>query len=1012
MLDSGSSINVLAQSVFSRLKRDARFFSSVKAVCSPLNVSLPGSNTLNLVNKYFLHFKILNFSWTQWFYVAKSIPFDLIIGSPTLKTCRVSIDFESSCVSFAHAASLRVPFLKNVSNPLHNFGLMSECKAVFSPSQQKKLDSILAASSKVLSPIPGRAKNFHYHIMLKDKEPVKRHPYYLPKDKTMLLQDHISELIDRNIISPVQSPYASPVFFVKKKQGFRLVGDFRFLNKKILFDPLSGVNMNSIFNSLANARYFSTMDMSQSFYQIPLSEESRAVSAIVTSFGQYAFNVCPFGMVNSAQALNRYLLRELADFRHFLSIYYDDLIIYSFSLDEHIEHINAILVRFKKLGLTLNPDKIQLGMTRLKILGHIVTSQGRCPDPTKVLSIKQLSTPKNVKEVQTFLGMVAFYAKFIPNFGVIASPLNALKRKNAKFVFGQPEVESFQKLKDILADPPVLKFYDPQKKIFLCTDASSVGIGAVLMQEHSDGRHPIEYFSRRLRPTETRYSAYELELLAVISAINHFKDYLLDKHFFLETDSSAIVWLLNSPTRFNKLSRWILTLSRFNFTPVHVRGVTNYTADCLSRLFQQPDDSLNSDVFVDNSEDPLHFLNSLVHSPHGYVSIKQAQKLSEDCKPIYQNIKNGLNVNKFAIQNGLLVRLVGRRNLRRIYLPDSMLEFVLKYFHDDVHEGSLKTYSQIARRFWMPNLYNICKKYVISCDTCARIKPNNQPIAVANAAEPNLDVWSKIYIDFVGPVVSASGSSYRYMFTVFDGFSKWTHATPTKRCTAAVVIKTLMQLFNTFGYPRQCISDNGPAFRSEKYKNFLFTHGIRPRHVSPYYPKSNLVERFHRNLKSNLTAIIRNYASSHKDWEKFLQLVIYKYNTSLHTSLNTSPAAVFFKRQLTTTCDIIMDIENIVDLHQPTDMNEVINRIRRTHNRYKTISSRLPAQRFTLGQLVWRESPPRIPGIDIERKFADRYEGPFKIVEFTTPVSVILLDRTLLTTHRAHVSKLKPYKGR
>lgn len=1007
LLDSGSSLNVISQSMFSVLKQDVVFFKSIKKSLSPINVTLPGSNILNLKEKFLLHFKINSLSWSSWFYVAKSIPFDVIIGSPTLKSCRIVINFDSSLVAFSHSPHIEIPFVICSSVAQQFLNLMSECKAVFSPKQKKKLSDILASNAKVLSPVPGRAKNFAYHIMLKDKEPVRRHPYYLPKDKTVLLQDHIAELVHRNILFPVQSPYASPVFFVKKKQGFRLVGDFRFLNKKILFDPLSGVNMNSVFNSLANAKFFSTLDMSQSFYQIPLDEESKAVSAIVTSFGQFAFNVCPFGMVNSAQALNRFLLRELADFRHFLSVYYDDLIIYSSTLDEHIDHINALLTRFKKLGLTINPDKIQLGMTRLKILGHLVTSEGRIPDPTKVEAIKQLSPPKNLKEVQTFLGMVAFYAKFIPQFGIIAAPLNALKRKGVKFKFGESEMKAFNSLKQKLSSPPVLKFYDPSKNIFLCTDASSVGIGAVLMQESPEGRQPVEYFSRRLRPTETRYSAYELELLAVISAINHFKDYLLDKHFVLETDSSAIVWLLNSPTRFNKLSRWILTLSRFNFTPVHVRGVSNYTADCLSRLFQQPDETLNSDVFANNSEDPLHFLNALVHSPHGYISIKQAQKLSDECKSIYHDIKSGLNVNKFVIHNGLLMRLVGHKNLKRIVLPSTMLDFVFKYFHDDVHEGTLKTYRQIARRFWKKDLFNLCKTYVTKCETCARVKPNNQPNAVANASVPCLKVWSKIYIDFVGPIISSSRNSYRYIFTVFDAFSKWLLAIPTKRATAAVVIRNLSCIFNTHGYPGQVVSDNGPAFRSEKYSNFLFLHGVRTRYTSPYYPKANMVERLHRNLKINLTATIRTYATSHKDWPEFLSIVIFKYNSSFHSAINTSPAAVFLGRELTTTCDRILNIENLINIDEKADMNKVVESVTKAHAAYKRSTSNLPKQRFKLNQKVWREIPPSPSTTTHHSKFADKFDGPYTIVEFSTPVNVCLYNEKSKTMIRSHVSKLK-----
>lgn len=1011
LLDSGSSINVISQSVFNRIKRDRIFFKSVKSRVAPVNVALPGSNFLDLREKYAIHFKIEAFSWTTWFYVARRIPFDVIIGSPTLKSCRIVINFDLSYFSFSHQASLKIPFVTDASLfPQQSLCILTESKAVLTSAQQRKLDQALKVNAKALSPTPGLARNFEYFIMLRDNEPVRRQPYYLAKDKTLLLQEHIEELVRRKILFPIQSPYASPVFFVKKTNGFRLVGDFRFVNKKILFDPLSGVNMNNIFNSLANAKFFSTLDMSQSFYQIPLAEESKPVSAIVTSFGQYAFNVCPFGMVNSAQALNRYLLREFADFRAFLSIYYDDLIVYSSTLDEHILNLEAILTRFKKLGLTINPAKVQLCMTKLKILGHLVTSEGRRPDPAKVESIKILAPPKNLKQVQTFLGMVAFYAKFIPNFGVIAAPLNALKRKNAKFVFGKPELHAFEALKEALANPPVLRFYDPSKKVILCTDASSVGIGSVLFQEFADGRHPVEYFSRRLHPAETRYSAYELELLSVICSINHFKDFLLDKHFILETDSNAIVWLLKSPTRFNKLSRWILTLSRYSFTPVHIKGSTNYTADCLSRLFQHPEDTLNSEVLTLDTEDPLHFLNALTHSPHGYVSIKQAQKLSTDCKSIYRDIKSGINVNKFVIQNGLVMRLVGSKNLKRAYLPSSMLDFVLRYFHEDVHDGTLKTYRNISRRFWRKDLFASVKEFILKCEICARVKPNNQSNAVANAALPSLSVWQKIYVDFVGPIICSSSNAYRYLFTVVDGHSKWAQALPTRRCTSSVVVSILSRMFYQYGYPSQVVSDNGPAFRSEKYKNFLFSHGVRCRWVSPYYPQANMVERLHRNLKINLTAVIKQYAVNHSNWSEFINLVIFKYNSSVHSSLNATPASVFLGRELTTTCDLILELDNIVRLEAVSSSEEISKSLRKAHASFKKMASHRPQQRYNVGQTVWRVAAHGSASTTADRKFMDRYDGPYKIMEFTTPVSVILYSERTKSISRAHVSKLKPFK--
>ncbi|XP_044733533.1 uncharacterized protein LOC123296136 [Chrysoperla carnea] len=624
------------------------------------------------------------------------------------------------------------------------------------------------------------------------------------------------------------------------------------------------------------------------------------------------------------------------------------------NIQEHHKHLQIVLARFKKLNLTINPNKAKFFMQRLKILGHVISSEGRIPNPEKVEAIRTMPIPKNLKELQSFLGMAAFFARYIQNFSTIVAPLNALKKKDAKFIITQTHVDAINKLKTVLTTAPILRFpiFDDKHPFIVTTDASSIGVGACLMQKFENKLHPIEYCSRKLNPAESKYPVYQLELLAVLHALNTFKDYLLDRKFILRTDCNALVYLFNTPQRFNKLSRWLLTISKFNFTTEHIRGTENVVADCLSS-----------------------------------------------------------NVQNFAIRDGLLVRFVGRNRNKRIVLTDSLLDYVLDYFHSSVfgcHSGVTKTYREIAKRFSYPDLYKKTVDYVKKCSVCATCKPINYKISAPDASISEKNVYNKLYVDFIGPLIPSADNGFKYIFVITDAYSKFCWAYPTRKATSAVVIKILHQLFMVFGFPKVLISDNAKSFKSNKYTQFLLLNGIRIGYTSPYRPQGNITERINRNIKINLTCVIKQYQMKHKDWNKILPFIIFNYNSTYHSIIKASPAAVFLGRTWNQPLDLLLNTTDILAMEKPPSVDMVQQALHKATVMRKARQHQAPTDvKFHVNQLVRVRLPPTASNIDEDRKFSPRFSDVKRIIRFTTPVSVELIDPKTNELSRTHVTHLK-----
>jgi hypothetical protein len=276
----------------------------------------------------------------------------------------------------------------------------------------------------------------------------------------------------------------------------------------------------------------------------------------------YEYTRVPFGIATGVQFLTRLLDKVFSDVKFkYVFHYLDDLVIYSDSFDEHLHHLREVFTRVRNAGLTVNPSKVKFATTQLSFLGHIISSSGVPVDPNRAKSIMDFPPPRDVKGNARFIGMVNIFHKCIPHFAERASPLNLLRKKDIPFVWGSEQQNAFQDLKLAIINPPVLLMANFSRRFILQTDASSLAVAAVLLQEFEGERQPIAVASRTLSQQERKYSAYELEFLAVLFGLENFRSYLEHIEFDLETDNQALTWCLSHPRQLGRIGHWVMRLS-------------------------------------------------------------------------------------------------------------------------------------------------------------------------------------------------------------------------------------------------------------------------------------------------------------------------------------------------------------------------------------------------------------------------------------------------------------------
>ena len=424
-----------------------------------------------------------------------------------------------------------------------------------------------------------------HDILLTSEIPIKQRAYTTPQAKDAVVKTSIEKMQKMQVIEETSSNWSSPIVLVKKPDGSeRFCVDYRKLNDLTIKDNYPMPNVQSKINKLHGCNLFTSLDCTSGYWQIQLSERAKQFAAFICSHGLFDFNYMPFGLCNAGATFQRVIELILIKLKN-STAYIDDILTFSKGFEDHYNHLEKLFERLRQANLKVKPSKCKIACDNVMFLGYNISDKGISVDESRIKSLKNYPRPTKTKEIKQFLGLSGFYRQFIPNFAELTEPFNRLTRKNVKFEWSEECEKSFQSLIRQLISKPILNYPDFEKTFIISTDASNIGLGAILSQKDENGQEkPIYYASRALNIHERNYSTIEKELLAIVYACEKFKYYVYGREFLITTDHNPLVYLKNITLSSEKLTKWRLKLTEYNFKILYRKGKENGNADALSRV--------------------------------------------------------------------------------------------------------------------------------------------------------------------------------------------------------------------------------------------------------------------------------------------------------------------------------------------------------------------------------------------------------------------------------------------
>lgn len=427
---------------------------------------------------------------------------------------------------------------------------------------------------------------YEQKLRIANDEPVYIKNYRTPHVQTTEINNQVNKLLANNLIEPSQANSNSPIILVPKKsqdksKKWRMCIDYRAVNRKILGDKFPLPRIDDVLDSLGRAQFFSVIDLYNGFHQVPLEKESRDITSFSTSAGSFRWKVLPFGLNVSPNSFSRMMHLAFAGLQpDKLFIYMDDIIVTGKSEKDHLTNLEATFKACRDKNLKINPEKCNFFRSEVLFLGHVCSTNGVTPDPSKYDTIENYPIPHDGDAIRRFVAMANYYRKFIPQFALISAPLNRLTKKNAIFEWSPLCNDAFNKIKKCLTKPTTLAYPDYQQTFTVTVDASKHGCGAVLSQKEK----PIAFASKSFSIADSKKATIEQELIAIHWAIKHFRHYLYGVHFIVKSDHKPLVYLFNLKDPSSKLTRLRLDLAEYDFVIEHIAGKDNVVADALSRI--------------------------------------------------------------------------------------------------------------------------------------------------------------------------------------------------------------------------------------------------------------------------------------------------------------------------------------------------------------------------------------------------------------------------------------------
>ena len=949
IIDTGSDITIIRYDVFKKL-------GNVKLIKDKVNQFLTAGDFKLVTLGYFEDdVNIEGVCLKLKIFVVKNFVYTACIGNDILEQVDLVMNASGAELVKRDGENLWDEFGDDVENCLLILDQVNANLDHLSDSKHVEVFDLI----KNYNPMKVSQSPVTMKIILKDEIPIYHRPRRISYADQSIVEDQVSEWLRDGIIQQSLSEYSSPVVLVPKKDGSkRLCCDFRKLNEKIMRDNFPMVLVDDVLHKLQSAKIYTTLDLRNGFFHVPVDEESRKYTAFVTHNGQYEFLFVPFGLCNSPAVFSRFVFSIFRDLiqNGTIIVYIDDIIIPAVSEEENISKLKIVLDIAEKHDLRIKWEKCQFLCNKVNFLGYVIENSTISPSVEKTHAINCFPMPCDRKSLQRFLGLTSFFRRFIRDYALIAKPLSDLLRKDRTFEIKDEQILAFNELKAKLTCFPVLNLYNPNAITEIHADASMYAYGAVLLQKNSEDQqfHPIEYMSRKTSNTEQKYHSYELEVLAIIESLKKWRVFVLGIKIKIITDCNAFAMTMRKQEVPLRVSRWAMFLQEFDYVIEHRSGSQMRHVDALSRV------------------SCLLVVDSIKHR------LKEAQQNDSWVKAVFKVLEKD-SYEDYFIKFGLLYKDPVKE---LIVIPTAMEDEIISIAHREGHFSTKKTRELVEREFFIPNIESKVYKIVRSCIECITCD------AKAGKAEGLLTPISKadvplktFHIDHVGPM-ELTQKRYNHILVVVDAFSKFVWLYPTKSTGTDEVLDRLQKQASIFGNPERIISDRGTAFTSNAFKEYCKSQNILHLLIATGVPRGNgQVERINKIVISMLSKLC---VENPTHWYKYVDRIQQCINNTSPRSTKVSPFKILTGLNMRIPSQ--NNFRELLDEYAIEELDEERDQIRveakeniakiQAENKRGFDKKRAKATVYKIGDLVAIKRTQFGPGLKLKPKFF----GPYKVI--------------------------------
>jgi hypothetical protein len=704
-------------------------------------------------------------------------------------------------------------------------------------------------------------------IKLKDDVKLRKaKPYSLSLDQEKALKEYLDKYSAKGYIRKSQSKISSPILFVPKRDGGkRLCVDFRKVNEATIPNHYPLPRIDEMVDRLQGMQWFTAVDIRDAYYRIRMAPGEEEKTAFTTSrYGLWEYLVMPFGLANAPATFQALINDALEDLLGECCVaYLDDVLIFSKTLEEHVEHVRNVFRRLRKYKLPIKLSKCEFHKQSVHFLGMIVSREGLKMDPAKVEGILQWPVPKSVKEVQAFIGLANFYRRFIRGFSGVGSAMTDLTKGDKKtFKWTKEAQAAFERLKREFTTAPILVLFDPELQTILETDASDGAIAAVLTQVCRDGLiRPVAYFSRKLTKTEYNYTVHDKELYAIVAAFKQWKVYLMGAKYPVKvySDHKNLLYWNTTKVLSQRQARWSEELSAFNFQIFHVRGKENGRADALSR---RPD-----------------YMTGLKNEPSPLL--RQEGEYLTYAQPTMAMAEKDMGHKEICERGSRM-----SPDDHRITPCQEDRQKAIKLCHDDLvsgHRGTDNTLKLLNRHYYWEKMKQDVQSYVKSCDICNKVKhARHRPYGLLQPIDPPEGAWKTITMDFITKLPRAREPhlvrDYDSILVVCDKLTKFSYFLPFREEYTAEDLAYIFfrNIFANHGMPEEIISDRDKLFTSKFWESLCGLTRTKRKLSTSFHPQTDgQTERTNQTLEQYLRCY-SNYLQT--DWVELLPIAQFCFN--------------------------------------------------------------------------------------------------------------------------------------